>query len=366
MSATSILVRAPNWIGDQVLAYPFFHYLRKANPKAHIGVVCASWVESIQFKNLVDEVITLAPRKPGMFGKLSMLEESAQSIRQSAREKGPWEQGIILPNSFSSAWIFYRAGVISRRGYLDDSRGLLLNEKVHWPTQTIVHRAQAYVDLLPSMARPKRPVSEFWGVPAENELDEDIPGEIPFFDAARAWPDSEPLDKPSGNYWVLAPGSQAETRRWPVQKFAELASRIARKTGWTGYVVGGLAEAELAEHLCQNSDLKLVDLTGQGAVSSLWKVFSGAKLSVCNDSGLAHVAALCGSPVQVIWGAGNPKRTLPLGKNKIQIIFNPIDCWPCESNACRFQEVGRKLECLKGLQPEAVFTEIQNGFRIST
>lgn len=355
----NILVRAPNWIGDQILAYPFFHYLRRAYPRSRIGVLCAPWVESIQYRNLVNDVIVLDPGKPGLIARLQTLENAARSVAA----KGPWERGIILPNSFSSAWIFYRAGVSARRGYVDDSRGLLLNEKVHWPKQAIAHRAQAYVDLLPEEARPKRPVSEFWGIPAENELDEDIAGEIEFFDAEKAWPQAEPLDRPAGEYWVLAPGSKAESRRWPAQKFAELALKITKKTGWSGYIVGGLDEAQLAEELCQNPALKLVDLTGQGAVSALWKVFSGAKLTVSNDSGLAHVAALCGSPVQVIWGAGNPKRTLPMGKGKIQVIFNPLDCWPCESNTCHLQDPGRKLECLKGLSPEAVFAEIQNGFR---
>ena len=55
----TILVRAPNWIGDQVLAFPFFHHLRKAYPKAHIAAVCVPWVENVQFKTLVDEVIVL-------------------------------------------------------------------------------------------------------------------------------------------------------------------------------------------------------------------------------------------------------------------------------------------------------------------
>ncbi|MFL5812746.1 MAG: lipopolysaccharide heptosyltransferase II [Bdellovibrionia bacterium] len=355
----NILVRSPNWIGDQILAYPFFHYLRNAYPRARIGVTCVPWVQSLQFRNLVDEVIPLEkPEDPGLMGRFKNLEESAKAIR----ERGPWDMGIILPNSFSAAWMFFRAGVSHRRGYNTDSRKLLLNDAVHWPTQSIEHRAQAYVNLLPDEVRPKRPVSEFWGIPAENELDDDIPGEVEFFDAKKAWPDAEVLEPPKGDYWVLAPGSQAESRRWPIEKFADLAREIAQTKGWTGVVVGGLAESRLAETLCEDPELKLIDMTAQGPVPSLWKIFSGAKFSVCNDSGLAHVAALCGSPVEIVWGAGDPKRTRPIGRKKVQMIFQPTECWPCERNTCRLP-AGRQLECLRGIQPEAVWKEIQSGIR---
>jgi heptosyltransferase-2 len=321
-------------------------------------VVCVSWVESLQFRNLVDEVIPLSkPDEPGVWARIQNLEEGARKIK----ERGPWDLSLILPNSFSAAWMFFRAGVQKRRGYATDSRGLLLHEKVHWPTQSIEHRAQAYVDLLPETARPKKPVSEFWGIPADNELDEDIPGEIARFDAEKAWPGFEALEPPSVDYWVLAPGSQAESRRWPVEKFAELAREIARDKGWIGVIVGGLAESRLAEGLCEDSDLKLIDMTAQGPVASLSKIFARAKFSVCNDSGLAHVAALCGSPVQIVWGAGDPKRTRPMGPKKVQMIFQPTECWPCERNTCRLPP-GRQFECLR-IQPEAVWKEIQSGIR---
>src|SRR5579862_1664808 len=103
-----ILVRSPNWIGDQILAYPFFHYLRAAYPKARIGVACVPWVEAIQYRHLVDEVILLpVAEEAGRMAKISTLENGARMIR----ERGLWDTGIILPNSFSSAWMFFRAGV---------------------------------------------------------------------------------------------------------------------------------------------------------------------------------------------------------------------------------------------------------------
>src|SRR5690606_4799450 len=135
------------------------------------------------------------------------------------------------------------------------------------------------------------------------------------FDAPVAWPvaQDESITPPSGPYWVMAPGATAESRRWPEKYFLALARTIATQTGWTGVIVGGPKEAPLAELLCAEGDAKLVDYTARGPVSALFPVFRGARFTVSNESGLAHVAALCGSPVQIVCGAADPRRTRPLG-----------------------------------------------------
>ncbi|MCM2277833.1 MAG: glycosyltransferase family 9 protein [Oligoflexia bacterium] len=358
MSA-KILVRAPNWIGDQVLAYPFFHYLRQAYPRAKITVACVPWVEAIQFRNLVDEVIVLPrPLRRTLGARLEALESAGRLLKRS----GPWELAFSLPNSFSAAWELFRAGARERRGYTFDGRGLLLKPGLPWGPASRIHRAEAYVGLLKAEAFAHARVLDFWGVPPENDLDPGVPGVVSIFDAEKAWPKTEQVEPPPGAYWVLAPGSTAESRRWPIERFAALARRIATETGMPGVVVGGPAEAPLADELCRDRSLKLLDRTAQGPVSGLARLFAGARFSVCNDSGLAHIAALCGSAVAIAWGGGDPKRTRPLGPGKVRAVFNPVECWPCERNICARAQ-GPRLECLAGIQLEAVWKEISGGFR---
>src|SRR5689334_21383909 len=99
-----ILVRSPNWIGDQILAYPFFHYLSQAFPSAWIASVCLPWVEAVQFRNLVNEVHVLPkPAQPNLLSKWEALEHGSESLQKV----GPWDLGICLPNSFSSAWLMF-------------------------------------------------------------------------------------------------------------------------------------------------------------------------------------------------------------------------------------------------------------------
>ena len=115
----------------------------------------------------------------------------------------------------------------------------------------------------------------------------------------------------------------AASRRWPVERFAALAKDIAHTTGLSGLVVGGTAEIAVANQLCQEPAHQLTDLTARGPVAAYWQVLRQARFTVSNDSGLAHVAALCGSPVYIVWGAGDPGKTKPLGPGPVRILHYP-------------------------------------------
>lgn len=351
----TIVVRAPNWIGDQILAYPCFHYLRQGYPHAHITSVCPPWVAAIQFRHLVDEVCVLPqPQGSSTWARLQALEAGARLLRA----QGPWDLGLCLPNAFSSVWLFARARVRWRRGYATDGRGFLLHDKLVWQTQAVRHRSEAYVHVLPDAIRPREAGQGFWAEAGPDAATPRTPGVCDHFDAGRAWPVQALVEPPASPYWVLAPGSMAPSRRWPIERFAGLARQIVRATGMCGLVVGGAAETAVAQQLCADPDLQLTDWTARGVVAAYWKVFRQALFTVSNDSGLAHVAALCGSPVYIVWGAGDPHKTRPLGPGRVRIMRHTVDCWPCERNVC-WQPKERTIACLQGILHEVVWQEIQ-------
>ncbi len=324
----NILVRSPNWIGDQILAYPFFYALRQSHPDAFIASVCVEWVKDLQYKNLVDEVFVL-PRafQNTVLEKFKILEEGARKLRALKK----WDLAISLPNSLSSQWLLYRSQARVKRVYGGEEKSL--------------HRAQAYLNLVLSFQSETESL--------ESILKND-------FDPSKEWPEVEPLEPVGDPYWVLAPGSRAQSRTWPIDSFLELARKIYQETKWKGLVVGGLKEIPLAEYLVKNAPAFLSDWTSQGSAASLWKIFKNAKFTVSNDSGLAHLASLCGSFVQVVWGAGNPEHTRPLGPGRVQIFTQPVDCWPCEKNDCQ-KKGPLKLLCLKESKAQDVWEEISRG-----
>jgi len=357
-----ILVRSPNWIGDQVLAFPFHHALRLRYPKAEIVTACVPWVRDLQFRNLIDDVVVLPkPRDSGFMAKFRALEEGAELLRRRAPE---WDLAFVLPNSFSSAYLAWRSGARVRRGYATDGRSWFLTDRLEWDGAPSRHRAQAYLDLLPvELNSVKTPALEFWGVPAENELDPPKPGEMVRFDAASSWQGFSPLVPPTGPYWVLAPGATAESRRWPIDRFLRLARRVRSEKGWVGVIVGGPSEAALGAELASDPSTGLLDWTARGPVPTLYSLFASAEFTLTNESGLAHVAALCGSFVQIVCGAADPLRTRPVGPGRVQVSIHPVPCWPCERNTCAREGAG-KIECLTGQSPEQIWEEIERGLRL--
>ena len=339
-----ILVRAPNWIGDQILAYPFFRVLRERYPRAWISVVCSEWVKDIQFKGLVDEIFVL-PRK-----RSEASFRSAWKLFRFARflkSKGPWDLAITLPNSFGSALIFRLAGAKRRRGYIADARGFLLNEGIKFDPKVSLHRSNAYLRLLDLEGASPFEGVDFW-----------VKGSESFFDPYVRWPEVQPFEVPDEPYFVIAPGSNAESRRWSTDSFGELIAKILLKRRLIPVIVGGKAEQVIAEDL-RKRGLPILDFTGKGTVAAHWKLFKLASFAVCNDSGLAHVAALCGCPVQIVWGAGDPKRTHPIGPGKVRVSVNPVDCWPCERNTCALKGEKQNL-CLKGITPAHILKEVDH------
>jgi heptosyltransferase-2 len=335
-----ILIRAPNWIGDQVMAYPFFHELRRRYPRAWIGVICTEWVKDIQFRSLVDEVFVLPKNKGDSFFK------SARTIFNFAKKikvHGPWDFGITLPNSFGSALILSLAGAVRKRGYDTDVRSLLLDDKLRWNPSHEIHRGQAYLNLL----SPEGQVSL----------------KMPDFDPIREWPGLNPIEPPKDPYFLIAPGATADSRRWPTEKFAELIEKISARFGYQAVVVGGSAEKEIAAQLLKKG-IVIEDFTGRGRVAAHWKLFRNARFTICNESGLAHVAALCGSKVQIVCGAADPRRTRPIGPGLVQVKVNPVECWPCEKNVCLYQDE-RKNRCLEGISADDIFAEVKHGFHTS-
>lgn len=349
MSSFKILVRAPNWIGDQILAYPFFYYLREAYPKAHITSVCVDWVEDIQFKNLIDEVYVLSGMKEqGFASRFLELTRHGRILKT----KGPWDLSFSLPNSFSAAWLLYRSEAKKRIGYSQDFRGFLLNEKKEWAKVKNIHRSQAYLELLGEKTPTLRAL-DFWSG------SDAFPGHE--FNPQSAWKNSIAVEPPSEKYWICAPGATAESRRWSIDQFVLLAKKIKENFGWTGVLIGGAKEAPLASYLCDDPVLGIKDFTARGPVTCLWKIFQNAQFTVCNESGLAHFASLCGSKVQIICGAADPKRTKPIGPGEVSVKANPVECWPCERNICIYDD-HRKLQCLRGIKPDEVWESIQQWF----
>jgi heptosyltransferase I len=150
-------------------------------------------------------------------------------------------------------------------------------------------------------------------------------------------------------YAVLVPGARWKTKRWPPEKFGELASRLPMQS----VVVGSKPDKDSADLIVSLSKGKTISLAGKTNLKELIAVMRKAIFVISNDSGPMHIAAALGIPIYAIFGPTDPLRTGPYGKGHT-IISPAIPCAPCFKKTCE------NVKCLEGLSVDKVFEIIKS------
>ena len=125
-----------------------------------------------------------------------------------------------------------------------------------------------------------------------------------------AWLDAARIESP---FIVCNPSAAWPTKRWPADRYAEVARRLAPQLGVPCVVVwGGAAERELAE--------QIVDAAGDVGylapptdLRELAELVRRAALLVASDTGPLHLAAAAGTPCVGLYGPTLPEVCGPYG-----------------------------------------------------
>lgn len=105
---------------------------------------------------------------------------------------------------------------------------------------------------------------------------------------------------------VIHPGASAASRRWPVERFAEVARGLSAD-GERVVVTGSAGERPLAASLVEAAGLPADSLmAGDLDLSRLAALVSDARLVLCGDTGVAHLASAYGTPSVVMFGPTSP------------------------------------------------------------
>jgi ADP-heptose:LPS heptosyltransferase len=105
---------------------------------------------------------------------------------------------------------------------------------------------------------------------------------------------------------VVHPGAAFPGRRWPPERFAAVARHLA-DAGHQVAVTGGPAERDLAQRVASLAGLP-DDAVLAGATTSLElaAVVAAARVVVCGDTGVAHLATAYRRPSVVLFGPVSP------------------------------------------------------------
>lgn len=121
----------------------------------------------------------------------------------------------------------------------------------------------------------------------------------------------------------IAPGAGHPSRRWPLERFCELAVRLEQELGVTSvFFVGPEEESDIEKRIEQLAP-------GSAAIRglSMGQLIAGLSMMsavVSNDSGPAHVAAAAGTPIVIVQNSESPPRFLPRAEKLITVNADDI------------------------------------------
>jgi heptosyltransferase II len=302
-STTAILM--PNWIGDFVLALSVVAGKEKASENNSTLIVPENLLPLS--KLLTDFPVIVYKRK------------SRREFNATIGEikKRHFEQVVLLPHSFSSAWLAFRSGIRHRRGIAGELRTLFLTDRLPYSLASRKqHLTREYSSVL------------------------DVP-----FQEPSAWPGFQltPPAEKSGAV-VLCPGAAyGPAKQWP-----GFSSVVKLLPGHEFIILGDSRDATTASLIAPDNP-HVRNLAGTTSLEQAVMVLAGASVVISNDSGLMHIAGYLGKPVVGIFGSTTPAWTRPLG-SKVRIAFGECDCSPCFERTCRKQN----YQCLQSIKPEKV------------
>ncbi len=296
-------------LGDVVLSTPVLTQLRQAYPQAFLAMMvrpaCRELIEGHPALN-----DALVYDKAGPQRSVLGTVRFARGLRRYG-----FDTALILHPTNRSHWIPWLAGIPMRIGYNRKCAWLLTHRVPHRKQEGAKHEAEYALDMLrvlgiePATPAPLVPIH-----PAADQRVRQLLRQQGVSDAALLV--------------AMHPSASDSSKRWPAERFAQLADRLAQEHRAHILVVAGPEDAPHARTVVHQMRQRAVNFAGALSVGELAALLARCRLLVSNDSGPVHIAAAVGTPVVAIFGRNQPginaARWRPLGSGHI-VLEKPAD-----------------------------------------
>jgi heptosyltransferase-2 len=322
------LVVVPNWVGDVVMALPVLDALatsgRRLDALARAGLT---------------PLLSLSPSVEETVARGASTAATVEELGQ--RE---YREAVVLPSSFRSAWIPFRARVPERWGYRGQWRSALLNHGLRRPRGRR-HQVEDYRELVAALgaALPEGAVPHL-------ELGDEQAA------AGAAVLERAGIPAEGGPRIGLFPGAEfGPSKRWPIERFVELAQRLRREVPRARLAtIAGPKEVWLGVRIHEKTGRSIPVLGPDLDLAGLAGVLAHLDLLITNDSGPMHLAAALGVRCIALFGPTDPRRTSPSGGGHT-VLYEDRWCSPCFRRRCPLLH----HRCLKDIGVEAVVAAAQ-------
>jgi len=288
-SPKNILIIRPGGIGDAVLLLPMLNFLNMHFPACRISILAerrnAGVFQAIPYL-----------KRPFLYHKVDDLYKVLRHPYDIVIDTEQWHRLSAIVAFFTKAQIRI---------------GFATNERAHLFTHAIPYSHNEYevfsflMLLEPLIGKIKYHITKpFFPLPHKFtiELKKNVP-------------------------WVaLFPGASIKERKWPKDRFREVARWLDKK-GIGIVVVGGRQDKKIADYIVD--DLKRhINLAGRVSLLETAQILAQTKLLLTTDSGIMHLSVAVGTPVVALFGPGIEEKWAPRDGRSIVINKN-LPCSPC-------------------------------------
>lgn len=323
-----ILIIAPAWVGDAIMAQPLYRRLHQRYPGLILDVLAPAWTRPLHAR--MPEV---SESFDTPFGHGELKLGARWKLGRQMAKRG-YDQVIVLPNSLKSALLPLFSGIKTRTGWVGESRYGLLNDTRVLDPLVLPKMVERFAALAEDAGQPLvRPV------PFPHLVVND---QVRHVSAAKLGFD---LNQPM---IALCPGAEyGPAKRWPSVHMATLARTLLAR-GFQVCIFGSAKDRDIADAILASAP-QITDYCGKTSLAEAIDMMSLAKAVISNDSGLMHVAAALERPLVAIYGSSSPEFTPPLSANA-KIVTLDLECSPCFERTCPLGH----MDCLNRLGPDKV------------
>jgi len=337
-----VLIVKVSALGDIVHALPVLAYLHEACPGLTVDwLLETGFAPILEGHPLVNRTLHLDTRGWRKQGVRASVKGALQVISALRRER--YDVVLDLQGNSKSGLFTWLSGAPKRFGF-DKSQAreslnlLATNHKVHIPSDChYIGRRYLQIARTAFPAGPEVPLA----------------GPLPVQDQAAQTVDA--LLRRHGleakGFFVCHYGTTWETKKWPLQHWCELVSRLAAQGRQLVLTWGNDDERRAAESMAEASQGRAV-IWPRGSLQELIALLAAARLVIGADTGPIHIAAAVNTPTLSLFRVTDSERNGPPGPHHKRLQAR-MDCSPCLRKACE-----RDRECGHSIPVEVVLDAV--------
>ena len=167
------------------------------------------------------------------------------------------------------------------------------------------------------------------------------------------------------NYFIIFPCASVKLKRWPIDRYVEIAKKVYEKTGYSLVLVGTETDKDAIEEFKEKVTIPYIDLVGKTSLNDYIYIISKSKLLITNDTSAYHIGVIQEVPVAIITGAYTYERYVLYdfkGKEKYRIPCTIVKNKKCKNcnNRCPYLKSGDNTwPCLDEITVDYAWEKIE-------